>query len=96
MPEKWLALWMGREGKGDLETVHKLNELFASLFMTDDLGQIVLPERPFLKKVFNKIQVLLLKPHRSPGGSCLEAWKWFQRDSSRKEPFFPAIESAEN
>ncbi|XP_078244096.1 uncharacterized protein LOC140704266 isoform X2 [Pogona vitticeps] len=48
----------------------------SSVCKADDLGQILLPERHFLKKEFNEIQVLLLKPHVSPGGSCLEAWKW--------------------
>ena len=67
--------------KGDLEMAQKLNEIFASVFTTYDLGQILLPGRHFLKKEFNEIQVHLLKPHRSPGESCLEAWKWFHRDS---------------
>ena len=45
------------EGKGDLEIAEKLNEFFASVFTTEDLGQILLPEQPLLTNELNQIQV---------------------------------------
>ena len=57
LPEKWLALWMVREVKGDLKTAEELNEFFMSVFMTEDLGQILLPERPLLTDELNHLQI---------------------------------------
>ena len=72
MPQKQLALWAVREGKGggmgDLEIAGKLSEFFASVFTTDHFGEIPLHERPFLTNELNQIQVILLEPQMSPGG----------------------------
>ena len=40
-----------------MEIAEKLNEFFASVFITEDLGQILLPEQPLLTIELNQIQV---------------------------------------